>query len=156
MCDMESILEDELVVTVDFRTSLMFRGLPTEYNRAMFISMLNSEGFAGKFTLVYMPTDFKQGCSFGYAFACFDSNDAARVAKAHFEGYNKWVIVSSKECDVDWCSDVQGLDAHIQKYRNSPMMHHSVPEEHKPVIFQNGAMVAFPCPTRRIPKPRCR
>eukprot|EP00439_Symbiodinium_sp_Y106_P038344 s1688_g4.t1 len=39
--------------------------------------------------------------------------------------------------------------AHVERYRNSPVMHRSVPDEYKPVIFKNGVRKKFPRPTKK-------
>lgn len=53
-------------------------------------------------------------------------------------------------------SEVQGRDAYVEKYRNSPVMHHKVPEEYRPVLLAGGEPVPFPGPTRAIRAPRFR
>lgn len=40
----------------------------------------------------------------------------------------------------------------MERYRNSPVMHESVPDEYKPVILQNGLRVNFPEPSK-APRP---
>ena len=37
---------------------------------------------------------------------------------------------SQKVCEVCWGNPLQGLGAHIVRYRNSPVMHQSVPDEY--------------------------
>ena len=34
---------------------------------------------------------------------------------------------------MNWSHPYQGLDAHIERYRNSPVMHEDVPDEYKPM-----------------------
>merc|ERR1711988_700022 len=61
---------------------------------------------------------------------------------------------SSEKWICMW-STCQGLDANVERYRNSPLMHHSVPEECKPAVYDyTGVEAVFPEPTKSIPKPR--
>lgn len=82
--------------------------------------------------------DFKKGKVFGYAIINFVSNDSAEQANSHF-GAN-----------IDWSDSHQGLDELIQRYRDSPIMHPSMPEPSKPIMFSNGLVVPFPSPTKEI------
>merc|ERR1711959_641373 len=67
-----------------------------------------------------------------------------------YEGFDGWAIQSSKVCEVSWSHPQQGLAQHIERYRNSPVMHESMPIEYKPRLFQNGREVPFPRPTKAI------
>jgi hypothetical protein len=138
------------------RTTLMLRNLPKSYTRSAVLSMLDAEGFAGCYNFIYAPTDFKTMTSFGYAFVAFRCHEEALRAKAHFQGYSTWSHLSDKACDVAWSGPVQGVEQHTERYRNSPVMHASVPDEYKPAVFVNGVRVAFPAPTRPIQPPRSR
>jgi len=55
---------------------------------------------------------------------------------------------------VVWNDKCQGLSELVERYRNSPVMHASVPQECKPVIFLNGRTVKFPEPTQQIKPPK--
>jgi phosphatidylglycerophosphate synthase len=50
----------------------------------------------------------------------------------------------------------KGLGAHIERYRNSPVMHESVPDEYKPAMYTRGVRVPFPPPTKNLRMPRIR
>jgi len=147
---------DDDEIPNDDRTTLMFRNLPNNYNRSTLLSMLDSEGLKATYNLVYLPTDFRNFAGFGYAFVNFASHNDARQAKLAFQGFSKWRVPSRKTCDVVWSGPVQGLQAHTERYRNSPVMHDSVPDEYKPAVFVDGARVPFPAPTKRIRPPRVR
>lgn len=147
---------DKEEVENDDRTTLMFRNLPNNYTRAGLLEMLDAEGFNKVYSFVYLPTDFKNFAGFGYAFVNFATHEAAVRAKRHFQGYCNWSVPSQKVCEVVWSGPVQGLSAHTERYRNSPVMHDSVPDEYKPVVFVNGTRVKFPAPTKKIRPPRVR
>jgi hypothetical protein len=49
-----------------------------------------------------------------------------------FFGFPSWDIcfsVTRQVCEVRWSGPHQGLEAHVERYRNSPVMHKSVPDE---------------------------
>lgn len=162
--DFEQAMSSEVVpmpvsmsrTATDDRTTLMLRNLPNNYTRSAVLDMLDSEGFAGTYCFVYVPTDFKNFTGFGYAFVGFCAHDAAAHAKRHYQGFNKWRVPSQKSCDVAWSGPVQGLEQHTERYRNSPVMHPGVPDEYKPAVFVNGVRVPFPAPTKRLRPPRLR
>jgi len=149
-------VDDNETIPDDDRTTLMFRNLPNNYNRSTLLHMLDSEGFKATYNLVYLPTDFRNFAGFGYAFVNFVTHEDAKRAKASFQGFARWRVPSRKTCDVVWSGPVQGLQAHTERYRNSPVMHDSVPDEYKPAVFVDGVRVPFPAPTKRIRPPRVR
>lgn len=127
------------------RTTLVFRKLPTNVTRTSLLEMLDTAGLQSSYDFVYLPMDFKKGKVFGYAIVNFISNSSAEHASAHFEGAG---------VDVDWSDSHQGLQELIQRYRDSPIMHASMPEISKPIIFSKGVVTAFPRPTKQIKAPR--
>merc|ERR1711957_1019414 len=108
----------------DDRTTLMLRNLPNNYTRTAVLDMLDSEGLAGTYCFVYVPTDFKNFTGFGYAFVGFCAHEHAAQAKRHYQGFSRWKVPSQKTCDVAWSGPVQGLEQHTERYRNSPVTHH--------------------------------
>merc|ERR1719247_1750500 len=138
-------------------TTVMLRNLPNRYTREMLRQMLDAEGFAGRYTFVYLPIDFKTHSGLGYAFVDLVSSDDALRLRTTFEVFQRWLIQSEKVCSVGWSAPAQqGLSAHVDRYRNSPVMHFSVSDEWKPAVFVNGQRVPFPPPTRRLRAPNLR
>jgi hypothetical protein len=135
-------------------TTLCLRNVPNNHTRSMLIKLLDQEGFSGHYDLVYVPVDFTRFAGLGYAFVNFSSNEAAEKAIQTFQGFKGWGSTSQKVCDVSWSGPLQGLEAHIERYRNSPVMHESVSECYKPAFFQGGFRLPFPCPTKEIRRPR--
>lgn len=131
----------------------MMRNLPNDYTRNMLLALLHREGFNGTFDFLYLPVDFRSTSGLGYAFVNFEFHDDAERFRLHFTGFNHWSIASDKVCEVTW-SSLQGLEPHIERYRNSPVMHESVPEEQKPALFKALERVPFPIPTKTIRMPR--
>jgi len=133
-------------------TTLMLRNIPNDFTREMLLNMLNSKGFAGKYDFVYLPVDFARAANLGYAFVNALTHDDALEMQRSLEGFCSWNIRSPKKCHVVW-SSTQGISQHIKNYRNSPVMHESVAEECKPLLFRHGERVAFPPPTQKLKAP---
>merc|ERR1711924_218982 len=98
------------------------------------------------------PIDFTSSALVGYAFVNFVSNEEANRFYSKFEGFHEWSLKSEKVSKVTW-SQLQGLDGHIERYRNSPVMHPEVTEEKKPLLFKDGVIVEFPAPTKKLRQP---
>lgn len=135
------------------RTTVMMKNIPNNYTRDMFLAMLNEEGFDGLYDFVYLPFDFNRDANLGYAFVNLTGADAVEAFWKTFAGFSNWVLPTAKVCQVGWSGPHQGLIAHVERYRNSPVMHNSVPDEYKPVIFANGVRQPFPSPTKKIKAP---
>jgi len=137
-------------------TTIMLRNVPGSLTRTMFLEELESQGFAGKFDFVYLPVGFEDGQNLGHAFVNFVSHQDAAQARESFEGFAAWAVAGEKPCEAVWREHCQGLAAHIKKYRNSAVMHESVPNENKPVLFKGGSQRAFPAATETIKAPKLR
>jgi len=137
-------------------TSVMLRNIPKMYSRNEVRELIDSQGFAGKYDFLYLPMDFKQGTNLGYAFVNLSLTTDAHEFVLHFAGFKGWLMSNEEVCEVSWSNQQQGLDQHIERYRNSPVMHEIVPEEWKPLILAAGQVVPFPAPTKKIKSPRIR
>jgi len=136
------------------RTTLMMRNLPNNYTRDMLLEMLDSQGFSGLYDFVYLPCDFGRNANLGYAFVNLVTADHVDAFWNAFDGFSRWALPTSKVCEVRWSGPHQGLKAHIDRYKNSPVMHESVPDEYKPVLFSDGVRKPFPAPNRKIKPPK--
>ena len=130
------------------RTTVMLRNLPNNYTRAMVIELLDRQGFAELYDFVYLPIDLRSSACLGYAFVNLVEPGFVPRFWKKFEGFKDWALPSRKICYVTWSSPHQGLEAHVRRYRNSPIIHPSVADECKPVIFKRGARVPFAAATR--------
>jgi hypothetical protein len=137
-------------------TTVMMRNLPVEVTRDMLLQLLNDQGFAGDYDFLYMPIDFVKQVGLGYAFLNLSSNDVAPRFWRSFDRFCSWPVCSTKVCRLGWSTPHQGLQKHVERYRNSPLMHKDVPDEIRPVLFENGVRVAFPPPTKAVHAPRLR
>jgi len=141
-------------VELSQRTTVMLRNIPNDYSRDMLLDLLNQEAFRGCYDFVYLPQDFKRHAGLGYAFINLVDHAEAMRFMQHFGGFNSWKFSSQKVCEAAWGAPLQGLEQHIYRYKNSPLMHPDVPDEFKPVLFKDGVRIVFPDPTKRIRPPR--
>jgi hypothetical protein len=137
----------------DDQTTLIVKNLVSHCTRDMLFQFLDNNGFRTEYNLVYLPRCFATERSFHYAFVNFVSASAAVAFQAHFNGCENVEIFGENVADISW-SECQGLSANIAKYRNSSVMHHSVPDECRPLLIQDGKVVAFPKPTKKIKEDR--
>jgi hypothetical protein len=148
--------DDEPAIIEEEKTTVMLRNVPYNVTRDSVTKMMDDAGFKGEYDFIYMPIDFRSKSGFGYAFINLVSCAAAERFFAHFNGFGDWAIKSQKVAEVTWTESNQGLDVHVERYRNSPVMHEVVPDEFKPAMFKDGVRVAFPPPTKAIRAPRFR
>lgn len=137
------------------KTTVMLRSLPSGYSRTMLQELLDSEGFARKYDFAYVPVQWDRPVGLGFAFVNMLSAEDAERMFAHFNGFRRWSVASEKVCSAGWSSPTQqGYAANVARYRNSSIMHPSVPDEHQPAIFKDGERVLFPQSTRTLVPPR--
>jgi len=135
----------------DERTTVMLRNLPSTFSRDALVEVLDQEGFRGRYDFVYMPMNFKKGSVFGYAFVNLLTPADALDAKEHFQGLT-WPGASGT-VEVLWCGTQQGLEALVERFRSSPVMHDMVPDAVRPAVYQGGVRGVFPPPTKPIKAP---
>jgi len=140
----------------EWRTTVMIRNMPNNLTRDMFLELVNSLGLAGTYDFVYLPIDFQSQAGLGYAFINFCTVADAEQCFKVFEGFTNWRVPSEKVCTVTWSSPTQGLEQHVERYKNSPVMHQSLPDEWKPVLIQRGTRIQFPPPSKPIKTPKVR
>eukprot|EP00930_Biecheleria_cincta_P063372 TRINITY_DN4889_c0_g1_i1.p1 TRINITY_DN4889_c0_g1~~TRINITY_DN4889_c0_g1_i1.p1 ORF type:complete len:617 (+),score=102.52 TRINITY_DN4889_c0_g1_i1:46-1851(+) len=137
--------------------TVMLRNVPPSFARFDLLVLLNEIGFSGRYDFVYLPVDFTRNLGLGYALVGLVDHTSARALMQHLQGLS---FPSAEgncfQCEASWSEPHRGLEGHIERYRNSPVMHHSMPDEYKPAIFVNGERVPFPPPTKAIRAPRIR
>merc|ERR1712228_806902 len=138
------------------RTTVMMRNIPSQYTRANLLDLFDQRGFNGLYDFVYLPVDFDTELNHGYAFINFVTTESVEKFRSHFIGFTDWSMPFDKACEIFWSEALQGIDQHIQRYRDSPVMHESVSDRFRPVLFKHGQRIPFPEPTKRIRVPRIR
>jgi len=149
--------DDELDLKPEGNTSVIIKNMIPNCSQQLLIDILHSHDFLADLDFIYVPMAFNEALSFQYAFLNFVDPSRAQEFRKSFTGFNSWrgLGMTDGGCRIEW-SDIQGLDAHVNRYRNSPMMHASVGDEYKPILLQAGVRVAFPAPTKQIHKPQLR
>jgi len=142
---------------VSNHTTLRISNLPAEYNRQLFRQTLDKEGFAGFYDFLFVPLNLRSNLCDGIALVNFRASATAAEAFKLFESFSTWVVDSQQGAIPSWNDYDQGLNALLERYKNSPLMHITVPEMFKPAVFNAfGEIVRFPASTRAVRKPRKR
>eukprot|EP00391_Amoebophrya_sp_Ameob2_P014096 CAMPEP_0178999248 /NCGR_PEP_ID=MMETSP0795-20121207/9946_1 /TAXON_ID=88552 /ORGANISM="Amoebophrya sp., Strain Ameob2" /LENGTH=847 /DNA_ID=CAMNT_0020691983 /DNA_START=515 /DNA_END=3058 /DNA_ORIENTATION=- len=137
------------MVLPDSRTTMMLRNIPNKYTQPMLLSTLSDQGFEAKFDFFYLPIDFRNRCNVGYAFINFVTPEDAKRFLQVFHKFKLKAYNSPKVCEVNYAR-VQGLQANIEVYRNSPV--NGIPiKQYRPLIFRGGNEVEFPSPDAPLP-----
>merc|ERR1712187_170997 len=137
-------------------TEAVMMNIPLEYTREQLLEFIDQQGFRGSYSLFYLPHSFQTELHYGYAFIDFTTTENLEKFREHFQGFRDWNVRSDITCDVSVSDRFSSLDDHIEAYRNSPIMHESVQERFRPLLFQNGERICFPRPTKKIKAPRCK
>jgi len=130
-------------------STVMLRNVPYDARQGGVLSLIEEEGFKCHFDFFYAPLDFKSKNNLGYAFVNFHS---VEIAKEFFQRFDGKKVTSrpgwDKPLRVCWAR-VQGLEANIDHYRNSPV--NEMPLEFKPMLFDtDGDQLPFPAPDPSI------
>jgi len=133
-------------------TTVIFRNVPSGWTRNSLTQLLDDEGFSGHYDFVHVPVKFADLTNLGYALVNLVCHSAAAGVRDYFQGFE----ARSATLETGWSQPNQGLVAHVERYRDSPMMHRSVPEQYQPGLYRDGARIAFPAPTKPLRAPRVR
>jgi len=128
--------------------TLMLRNIPNKYTQEQLLADLDMYRKAIDF--LYLPTDFKNTCNLGYAFLNFRDGEVAEAfAAAHNGERLPRFPLSPKVLSVQ-CARVQGVQANIERFRDSSVMGVQV-EAMKPMLFEDGVQISFPAPSGDLP-----
>lgn len=143
----------------DEPTTVIVKKMPKAFTSFMLVELLNSAGFKGRYDFLYLPVNFDKMTGTGCGFINFVSTEDGVRFMAQFQGFCHWGVPcnDAKKAEVSWSSACQGRQLHIDRYRNSPVMHPSVPGSWKPQLFDHtGNQEAFPAPLKPLHAPRMR
>lgn len=143
---------DRLAVPREW-TTLVLKQLPDGCSQQAVVELLDSLGFAKQYSFVYAPMNFRTHAIFGFCFVNFIENGIAQEAKQKLSQLS-WANFNNARIEAHWSEPHQGLEVHIERYRNCPVMHRAVPMMYKPLLLQNGRRIPFPKPTRAILPPK--
>jgi len=119
----------------DCHIGVTLRNIPTAYTRVALVKLLDSHGFFGEYTMVYMPIDRRRKKARGFAFVYFETNKSAARCVQCFEGFKDWGTHSVKVCATEWCK-TQG-----QFHELEGLMLRSIPDDDKPAMYRKGVRV---------------
>lgn len=136
------------------RTTVYMKNLPSSLTREDLLALFDSCGFAQQYDFVYLPLDFAKQVTLGYAFVNLVTPAIAERFWNVFAGFSDWKVPSDDVCELLWSQTYQGLQMHVDRYRNSPLLHEAVPDNCRPMLFKDGERIAFPPPTKPIKAPR--
>jgi len=134
-------------------TTIIIRGIPSDLKRESLTRALDADGFSGKYDFVYVPASFTNYQNIGYALVNMVDEDAAKIVMDHFRHAP---LKGAGHCEWSFSNGGQGLAAQIERYRDSSVMHCSVPPQFKPAMYHRGLIVPFPEPTKKLRMPRIR
>jgi len=137
-------------------TTLILDNLPRSLMQVQLLAILDGNGFSGLYDFCFLPINLRNGKNDGHAIVNFTRHSYGSSFAACVQGFQNWDTEhdENRPCEVRWSLPLQGLFEHVQKYRNHPCMHESVPEAFRPMIFDCGWNVPFPYPTQPIRAPR--
>jgi hypothetical protein len=156
----EDAAEDDTLLALaepDAAINMQLRNIPTFYMRDMVLQLLDAYGFTGSYDFLHVPVDFSTGVGLGYATINMLTAASAKLLRQALQGFSQWGAPSECVCDVAVLEEQQSLEEHIDRYRDSPVMHPSLPDWMKPALFTfGGVRMPFPPPRKPIRRPRIR
>jgi RNA recognition motif-containing protein len=138
-----AIESPKLASSPAIRSTIVLRKIPKRIDRDALRSILDHEGFAYDF--IYVPMDFVKAVCFGFAIVNFTNTSQAEAALAHFATDSTKVL--GQQIFSEWSESSHGVEALLDKYRNSKVMQDSVPELYKPMYLLQGQPQPFPSPS---------
>jgi len=121
----------ELILN-DQRTTLMIKNIPNKYSQVTLVETVN-QSHKGRYDFLYLPIDFRNQCSIGYAFINLRTKqDVLSFYQAYHE--KRWAYYQSKKvCQVTYAR-IQGKRQLVSHFNKSPVMRQPDKKLH-PLIF---------------------
>jgi len=137
----------------DMCTTLLFKHLPAHCTSDLLASKLNEHGLMDVYNFIYVPWNLQKQIAVGFAFVNMTSHEGATSAIARLQGCMLFSQRKDLALEICWAEQHQGLAAQIARYRDSAIMHPSVPDSFKPKVFSEGVCQPFPEPTTTLNTP---
>lgn len=135
-------------------TTILLRNILPMWTRDHVAAVLDLEGFQASYDFVHVPLKFHDLSNVGYALVNLVDPRVAERGRRHFHGFKPGSDPQAEPLTADWNRPSQGLSEHIERYRNSPMMHKEIADFYRPGLYSNGLRIPFPKPTVPIRAPR--
>ena len=115
-------------------TTVVLTGLPKSLNAEKLLELLDKE-FPCCYDFFYLPMYLDQLENTGLAYINFRDHAKAVECQHFFEGGIDWGgHISDRPCKAQW-SSIQGYDANITRHRTADWTRKNVPEDCKPMAF---------------------
>lgn len=134
-------------------TTVLLRNIPNTYTPTRLIHLLDDHGFENRYDFLYLPFSFDDGQPLGYALVNLVTHEDALRFTVVFQGLAVSKNTSAARIETSWAGPCHGRQALVERYRNSTVMHESLPDHYKPMVFQQGHPVPFPQPTKSVKAP---
>lgn len=138
--------EQEQLHTAGTSEVLMIRNLAGYVNRDMLVEFLAKRGVLTVINFLYVPVTLPTRQSVGYAVLSCTSFIASCCCLKRLSSMSPWLHPEGKGLVVERMRSFQSFDDLVLRYRDSPLMQDSVPDEIKPIALVGGVRVPFPPP----------
>lgn len=135
------------------KTTLRLLNLPSHMSRDDILEWLSQQGFQPglHFDFLYTQADLDGRTDVAQTLINLCSPALAEAMLRQLQGFHDWPCGNVLE--VLWNNE-HGQTRLVARFRNSPVMHRSVADICRPVLFsRHGLQVEFPKLTRRVRKP---
>lgn len=119
------------------KTTVVLTGVPKILGAEILLSLLDRI-FFGCYDYVYLPMDMEKRENLGIAYVNFHKHSMAVECQRYFSGFSltAWPggNFSERNCRAEW-SSIQGYEANIQRQKLNDWMNSKIPEDYKPMVF---------------------
>lgn len=122
--------------------TVVVRNIPRDLEPAQVLKRLSE--LRASIDFLYVPIEFQTKKCLGYAFVNFTHKIAAQRLEERCEQLFPGAGIYLQPARV------QGVAANVKRFRNASVMA-VLPEDCKPMVFQQGVQVPFPAPTKKLP-----
>lgn len=132
---------------------MVLRNIPVHFSRSDLLELLAAHDCLMDARFLYLPLESATGSAFGYAFIAFANEDVAERFRSLLDDME---MSPGHVLRVNWNSSDVNADELVARFRNSRLMHPSVPDAIRPIVLLNGIRTEFPAATKKLGVPRQR